>query len=59
MGIFRNVAHNRIDCGLQAKPAKIHVERLSCQIMVNYLWITLLNWLGLCRLCQHNLGHNR
>ena len=34
--MFRHVAHNRIDCGLQAKPAKIRDERLLCQIMVNY-----------------------
>ena len=31
------VTHNRIDCGLRAKPAKIRDERLPCQTMVKYM----------------------
>ena len=36
MEILHHVTHNRIDCGLRAKPAKIRDERLPCQTMVNY-----------------------
>ena len=58
MEMFCHVTHNRIDCGLQAKPAKIHDERLPCQTMVNYARVTLLNYFvciqaanSLCNVC--------
>ena len=34
--MFHYVTHNGIDCGLQAKPAELRDERLSCQTMVKY-----------------------
>ena len=36
MEILHHVTHNRINCGLQAKPAKIRDERLPCQAMGDY-----------------------
>ena len=34
---YFTVTHNRIDCGLRAKPAKIRNERLPFQTMVKYV----------------------
>ena len=36
MEIFHHVTHNKIDCGLRAKPAKIRDECLPCQTIVKY-----------------------
>ena len=37
MEILHHVTHNRIDCGLRAKPAKKRDEHLLCQTMVKYV----------------------